>query len=108
MSNLVFSLNTTMPVFLMMVLGFFLHQVHIIDDGFASKLNKFVLFYSYSRNHCFGLVLVVWNTFLAGAGRIRSGGVSKQCGDPGYRLYAEHVRRCFHGSADDHRKCSSV
>ena len=42
MSNLVFSLNTTMPVFLMMVLGFFLHQVHIIDDGFASKLNKFV------------------------------------------------------------------
>ena len=42
LSNLVFSLNTTMPVFLMMVLGFFLHQVHIIDDGFASKLNKFV------------------------------------------------------------------
>lgn len=42
MSNFIFSLNTTMPVFLMMVLGFFLHQVKIIDDVFAAKLNKFV------------------------------------------------------------------
>lgn len=31
-----------MPVFLMMVLGFFLHRIHLIDDGFASKLNKLV------------------------------------------------------------------
>lgn len=42
MSNLVFSLNTTMPVFFMMVLGFVLHMLNIIDDVFASKLNKFV------------------------------------------------------------------
>ncbi|MBE5891373.1 MAG: hypothetical protein E7282_10485 [Lachnospiraceae bacterium] len=42
MENLVFSLNATMPVFLMMVLGFFLHSIHWIDDEFASKMNKFV------------------------------------------------------------------
>ena len=42
MSNFVFSLNTTMPVFLMMVLGFFLRRIGLIDDGFASKLNKLV------------------------------------------------------------------
>ena len=41
-SNFVFSLNTTMPVFLMMVLGFFLRRIGLIDDGFASKLNKLV------------------------------------------------------------------
>lgn len=31
-----------MPVFLMMVLGFFLRRIGLIDDGFASKLNKLV------------------------------------------------------------------
>ncbi len=42
MNNLIFSLNATMPVFLMMVLGFILKQIGIIDDSFASKMNKFV------------------------------------------------------------------
>lgn len=42
MDNLLFSLNATLPVFLMMVLGFILHAIGIIDDEFASKLNKFV------------------------------------------------------------------
>ncbi len=40
--NLLFSLNATMPVFLMMLLGFLLHQIGWIDDAFASKMNKFV------------------------------------------------------------------
>ncbi len=41
MSNLIFSLNATLPVFLMMVLGYVLHQVHWIDEKFASALNRF-------------------------------------------------------------------
>lgn len=42
MDNLIFSLNATVPVFLMMLLGLLFHKLGWIDDAFASKLNKFV------------------------------------------------------------------
>lgn len=42
MENLVFSLNATMPIFLMMVLGYLFHKLGWIDDVFAEKMNKFV------------------------------------------------------------------
>ncbi len=42
MENLVFSLNATMPIFLMVVLGYIFRQIGWIDEEFASKLNKFV------------------------------------------------------------------
>ena len=42
MDNLIFSLNATIPVFLMMVLGYFFNKIGWIDDEFASKMNKFV------------------------------------------------------------------
>lgn len=43
MENLLFSLNTTIPVFLMMVLGYVLHQkTRLLNDHFASYLNTFV------------------------------------------------------------------
>jgi len=42
LENLVFSLNSVMPIFLMMVLGIFLKKWGLIDTAFASKLNTFV------------------------------------------------------------------
>lgn len=42
MENLVFSLNATVPVFLLMVLGLLFKRIGWIDDAFASKMNKFV------------------------------------------------------------------
>ena len=42
MENLIFSLNATVPVFAMIVLGMFFKKIGIIDDVFASKMNKFV------------------------------------------------------------------
>lgn len=42
MENLIFSLNATIPVFLLMVLGMIFRRLHWIDDVFASKMNKFV------------------------------------------------------------------
>lgn len=41
-AHLVFSLNATMPVFLLMVLGIILRRVGIVDATFASRLNTFV------------------------------------------------------------------
>lgn len=40
--NLVFSLNATLPIFLIMVLGFLLSKTSLINDSFANKLNNFV------------------------------------------------------------------
>ena len=42
MENLMFSLNATVPVFLMMILGFGFRKIGWIDEGFASKMNRFV------------------------------------------------------------------
>ena len=42
MENLIFSLNATVPIFLLMLLGLFFRKIGWIDDDFASKMNKFV------------------------------------------------------------------
>ena len=41
MSDFIFSLNVTMPIFLVMVLGYFLKQIGMLDDHFVSVANKF-------------------------------------------------------------------
>lgn len=42
MENLIFSLNATVPVFLMIVLGIIFKKLKWIDEAFASQMNKFV------------------------------------------------------------------
>ena len=42
MENLIFSLNATVPIFLLMMLGLFFRKIGWIDEAFASKMNKFV------------------------------------------------------------------
>lgn len=42
MENLVFSLNVTIPIFLLMIVGYYLNKINIIDEEFANKINKFI------------------------------------------------------------------
>ena len=42
MDNLLFSLNATMPIFLTMLCGYFLHRVGLVSDSLASGINRFV------------------------------------------------------------------
>lgn len=42
MDNLIFSLNATAPVFLLMVVGFVLKRIGWISSSFASEMNRFV------------------------------------------------------------------
>lgn len=42
MESLAFSLNATMPVFLLMVVGMVLRRLRVIDDVFAARMNSFV------------------------------------------------------------------
>ena len=41
MDNLIFSLEATIPVFLLIVLGYFFEKVHILDKDLANKMNRF-------------------------------------------------------------------
>ncbi len=40
--NLIFSLNSTMPIFLLIVLGWFLMRVHLFNEEFAAVADKYV------------------------------------------------------------------
>ena len=41
MDNLIFSLNATMPLFIMIAFGFFLRKVNILTEGFLKAADKF-------------------------------------------------------------------
>lgn len=41
MENLIFSLNATIPIFLVMVLGYLLKNIKFVDDSFVKTLNAF-------------------------------------------------------------------
>lgn len=41
MEQLVFSLNATLPIFLVMVIGYALRRVHVVDEPFIKTLNSF-------------------------------------------------------------------
>ena len=42
MENFIFALNATVPVFLVIALGFFLQQVHFLNDAFNKTANEYV------------------------------------------------------------------
>lgn len=42
MENLLFCLNATVPIFMLMVLGFFFRRIRLFNDAFVSQANKFV------------------------------------------------------------------
>ena len=41
MENFIYSINVTMPIFLVMVLGYFLKQIGMLDDNFVTVVNRF-------------------------------------------------------------------
>ena len=41
MENLIFSLNATVPIFLLMILGLLFHKIGWIDDVFAQKADLY-------------------------------------------------------------------
>lgn len=41
MSNLIYSLNATMPVFLVMVVGYFLRRIGMLNEEYIKVSNKF-------------------------------------------------------------------
>ena len=117
MDNLVFSLNATVPIFLMMILGLFFNKIGWMDEEFANKMNKFV-FRIPLPVLLFGDLAVVgsvgyeirnflfyyhidqyhdrnWNLLPVERqkhpGRIHPGSVQKQCGASWNCIYPEYL-----------------
>ena len=42
MENLIFSLNATLPIFILMLLGVFFRKVGLMDGRFVNQMNQFV------------------------------------------------------------------
>ena len=109
LENLLFSMNSTMPLFFIMLLGYVLHRTGFLSDAFVAGANKFVfyvalpvqLFRDLGKNDvratfdgryvlfCFGVtlacILVIWalaRVFLKGTG-----------------LVGEFVQVCYRSSA---------
>ena len=65
LENLLFSMNSTMPLFFIMLLGYVLHRTGFLSDAFVAGANKFVFYVA--------LPVFVWGKRVTprGAGRCR-------------------------------------
>ena len=137
MDNLIFSLNATVPIFLLMVLGLFFRKLNWIDEEFATKMNAFVfrvplpvmLFADLAKVDfksawngkfvlfCFittllSIILVALFSLLwkdkTIQGEFIQASYRKQCRHPRYCIYPKYIRQYRYGSAYDHRKRSSL
>ena len=109
--NLAFSLNATIPVFLMMVFGWSAKRIGLLDDHTTSKLNKFVftallpalLFMDLYTvcdflHNCNDSEHINCSELLAspqgqdGEGRNSAGLVPEQCGDTRNSFCEEYLR----------------
>ena len=132
MKNLIFSLNATVPVFLLMALGFLFRKLGWLDEVFASKMNQFVFLVplpllvfedlaSVDFQKVWNLKFVLFCFFvtlasIALAGilsllwkdrnkrRVYTGVIQKQRGASWDRIHPKYIRRCGSGASYDHRK----
>lgn len=108
MDNLIFSLNATMPVFVVMMTGWAFRQCGIISDTFATLMNRFVFqialpvslfteLYDVDFRSVWDFRYVVF-CFLATLASILIGAVAARlCAEPGDR--AEFVQGAYRSSA---------
>ena len=136
LENILFSMNSTMPLFFVMLLGYVLHRTGFLSDEFVAGANKFVFYVflpvqlfrdlgatdvrtSFDGAYvlfCFAVTLVsilaVWalaKLFLKNTcGRVRAGMLPLIGGHPRHRLSAKHLRHRQHVQHDDPRQRAAL
>ena len=134
MSNFLFSINVTIPIFLVMVIGYFLRRIGMLNENFVTVANKFnfkvtlpfllfrdlstvniqevfdlkyVLFCAIATSICFWSVYGLTKIFMKDKSMVYPGFLPQQCGGYGTGIYPEYLRAVNNGIPDDHR-CGSV
>ena len=115
MENLIFSLNATIPIFLMMLLGMLFRKLGWMDEVFAAKMNKFVFLVPLPVLLFEQLATVdfseVWDIkfilfcFVVTAISIT---ISTLISLLWNCFYPEYLRNCGNGTAYDHRQCAAL
>ena len=135
MDSFIYSINATVPIFLVMIIGWFIKQIGLIDDHFANVANRYVfkvalpalLFRDLSKSdfkgkfdpqfvlYCsivtilmFSLVWIATEILMKDdtqKGSVCAGFVQKQCSNSWNGICAEYVFRYRNGTAYD--CCSS-
>ena len=130
MENFIYSVDATFPIFLVMVIGYILKQIGMLNDNFVTVANRFnfkvtlpfMLFRDISGvdiravfdiRYVHGVLLdhLGWcEAVFDGsehAGSFCAGIIPKQCGGDGTGIHPEHVRKLGDGTAHD-RECSAA
>ena len=132
MENFIYSINVTMPIFLVMVIGYILKQIGMLNDNFVTVANKFnfkvtlpfMLFKDIAgvdiKAICAFLCDREYHLFLGGMGYSKASGAGqndprgictvvfpRKCGGYGAGFYPEYLRFLCNGTADD-RQCSAA
>ena len=129
MDSLIYSLNATLPVFLVIVVGYVLKQIGILNDGFVKTANKFnfvvtlpvLLFVDLSTTDIIGGFDIKYVLYCALVTTVAFFGLwiaakflikdkkrlSQQCGDIGCCVYSEYIRRQRNGACYDYRLCTA-
>lgn len=135
MENLIFSLNATVPIFLLMLLGLFFRKIGWMDEAFASKMNKFVfqvplpvllfgdlatvdfsevwnpkfvLFCFGATFLCIGIAALISFVWKDRKIQVHPGFLPQQRGAFGNCLYPEYLWGCGDGAVDDHRQRAAL
>ena len=137
LENILFSMNSTMPLFFVMLLGYVLYQKKFLSDAFVAGANKFVFYVALPVQlfrdlgatdvrtsfdgayvlFCFAVTLVsilaVWAlTKLfeeqGPCGRVRAGVLPLVGSHSGNSLSAEHLRHRQHVQHDDPRQRTAL
>lgn len=137
MENLIFSLNATAPIFLLMALGFLFRKLGWIDEVFASKMNQFVFLVplpilvfedlaTVDFQEVWNLKFVLFCFFVTFASIALAAGISFLWKDRGIRgefiqasyrssaaaswycVYPKYIRRCRISAPYDYRKRAAV
>ena len=53
MDSFIYSINATVPIFLVMIIGWFIKQIGLIDDHFANVANRYV--FKHCQHYCSGI-----------------------------------------------------
>ena len=120
MENFIYSINVTMPIFLVMVIGYILKQIGMLNDNFVTVANKFNFKVTLPFMLFKDIAGVEYHLFLGGMGYSKASGAGQndprgictvvfpwKCGGYGAGFYPEYLRFLCNGTADD-RQCSAA
>ena len=121
MENFIYSVDATFPIFLVMVIGYILKQIGMLNDNFVTVANRFNFKVTLRHPVCAVLRAREHGVLLDHLGRCEAvfegsehagsfcaGVVPQQRSGDGTGVHPEHVRKLGDGTADDRERSAAL